>query len=479
MMGRKQRDQGKLFYEFRLEDRVPKDHLLRRMNVFVTAALADLHKTLEQHYSAIGRPSVDPELMIRMLLVGYCYGIRSERRLCQEVDLNLAYRWFCKLDLDDVIPHHSTFSVNRLGRFRDSEVLRHIFERVVFAAMTMGLVKGEGFAVDASVIEANASRYHGKEPAELAWTDAQKQKRAVAEYLSAVEAEAACGEAETADDVDWGDDDDNDPETPRRRKVRRKAPKVISPSDPASAWTAKANKRVQFGYGLNYLIDVENAVIVDVEATPARTYDEVVATQLMIDRTQERFDLKPKQLIADTAYGTGKFLGWLVKQRRITPHIPVWDRSKRDDGTFSREDFTFDKSRNLYICPAGKTLTTTGRVTMEDSYRYVASLIDCRACQLKSRCCPKNKNRYIVRDIDEDARDVARKKMKTKAFLKSRNLRKRVEMRFAHLKGHHGFERMRLRGLTGARDEFHLAAIVQNLKTLALRLLKPPEPAPA
>jgi transposase len=330
MMGRQRRDQGRLFYEFRLEDRIPENHLLRRMNVFATVALADLHKELEPHYSDIGRPSVDPELMIRMLIVGYCYGIRSERKLCQEVELHLAYRWFCKLDLEDKVPHHSTFSENRLGRFRESDLLRHIFERVVWAAMAMGLVKGEGFAVDASVMEANASRYHGKAPDELDWTDAQRQKRAVAEYLSAVEAEAASAQRAMA--TDKGGDKDDGRETPRKRRGERKAPKVISPSDPASAWTAKANKRVQFGYGLNYLIDVDNAVIIDVEATPARTYDEVAATKTMIDRTKQCFDLKPKRLIADTAYGTGKFLGWLVKEKRITPHIPVWDKSERDDG---------------------------------------------------------------------------------------------------------------------------------------------------
>jgi len=170
MMGRRDRDQGKLFYEFDLDDMVPRDHLLRRMDVFVTTALSDLHAQLKPFYSDIGRPSVDPELMIRMLLVGYCYGIRSERRLCQEAALHLAYRWFCRLDLEDRIPHHSTFSLNRLGRFRESDILRHVFERVVFACMAAGLVKGEGFAVDASVIEANASRYHGKAPNELAWT---------------------------------------------------------------------------------------------------------------------------------------------------------------------------------------------------------------------------------------------------------------------------------------------------------------------
>ncbi len=224
--------------------------------------------------------------MLRMLIVGYCYGVRFERKLCEEVELHLAYRWFCRLDLDDKVPDHSTFSVNRHGRFRDSDILRQLFEAVVRACMSAGLVKGEGFAVDASVMEADASRYHGKAPDEIDWPAPDRQTRAVVEFLSGVEAE------------------DPNPD--------RKPPKVISPTDPCSAWTAKANKRVQFGYGLNYLIDTEHAVIVDVEATPARTYDEVRATKTMIERTEQRFDLKPKRLAADTACGTDKFLGWLV-----------------------------------------------------------------------------------------------------------------------------------------------------------------------
>lgn len=468
MMGRRKRDQGRLFYEFRLEDRIPETHLLRRMNAFVTAALADLHKELKPFYADIGRPSVDPELMIRMLIIGYCYGIRSERRLTQEVELHLAYRWFCKLDLEDAVPHHSTFSVNRLGRFRDSDVLRHIFERVVGLAMGEGLVKGEGFAVDASVLEANASRYHGKPPWELDWTNAQRQKRAVAEYLAALDAATP------------KDDGGSDPPSEDAGTIpERKPPKVISPSDPASAWTAKANKRVQFGYGLNYLIDIENAIIVDVEATPARTFDEVAATRVMIERTEERLGLKPKRLLADTAYGTGRFLGWLVKQKRIVPHIPVWDKSGREDGTLQRSQFRYDKQRNVYICLAKKLLRTSGTVHEGTTRRYRASLNDCGPCALKLICCPHTPSRTIPRDVHEDARDVARAEMRTEAFARSRDERKRVEMRFAHLKTHHGFERLRLRGLSGARDEFHLAAIVQNLKTLALRVLKPPEPARA
>src|SRR5271169_6698768 len=446
MMGRQTGDQSQLFYLFNLERRIPVGNLLRRINPVVTRILAELRDKLAAFYSSIGRPSIDPELMIRMLIIGYCYGIRSERRLCEEVDLHLAYRWFCRLDLDDQVPDHSTFSVNRHGRFRDSEILRQVFEAVVRACMDAGLVKGEGFAVDASVIEANASRYHGKVPGEIDWSVSERQTRAAAEFLAGL------------------DDDDPDAD--------HKPPKLISPSDPCSAWTAKANKRVQFGYGLNYLIDIAHAIIVDVEPTPARSSDEVASTKTMLVRTERCFGLKPKRLVADTAYGISRFLDWLV-HRRITPHIPVRDASERDDGTFSRRDFRWDRRRGVYICPNRKVLHTTGTVHDGKMLRYRASKYDCDVCALKMQCCPNTPARQVPRDIQEDARDVARRKMKTKVFARSRDERKRVEMRFAHLKIHHGFERMRLRGLSGARDEFHLAAIVQNLKTLALRALKP------
>jgi transposase len=217
MMDRRSGDQASFFYEFRLDDRIPKDHLLRRIDLFVTPILGEVREQLKSHYSEIGRPSVDPELMIRMLIVGYCYGLRSERRLTQEVELHLAYRWFCRLDLDDKVRHHSTFSENRLPRFRESDVFRYIFKRVVAACMAAGLVKGEEFSVDASVREANASRYHGKTPDEIVWPEPERQTRAVKEYL----------EAEIEPNPD------------------RNPPKVISPSDPCSAWTAKANKPVQ------------------------------------------------------------------------------------------------------------------------------------------------------------------------------------------------------------------------------------------
>ena len=447
MMGRQSGDQSQLFYLFNLEERIPAGHLLRRINPIVTRALVDLRGKLASFYSDIGRPSIDPELMIRMLIVGYCYGIRFERRLCEEVALHLAYRWFCRLDVDDKVPDHSTFSVNRHGRFRDSDLLRHVFEAAVRACMDAGLVKGEGFAVDASVMEADASRYRGKAPDEIDWSLPERQTRAVVEFLTAL--------------------DDDDP------TADRKLPKVISPVDPCSTRTAKANKRVQFGYGLNYLIDIgPAAIIVDVEATPARTYDEVAATKPMIERTEKTFGLKPKRLAADTAYGTGKLLAWLLN-KDITPHIPVWERYERTDGMFSRSDFTYDAERDVYICSNGRPLRTTGTIYDGRVRNYLSQSAECRICKLKERCT-RAPFRKIARDINEEARDHVRSLMDTPEFEQSSDERKRVEMRFAHLKVHHRFERMRLRGFTGARDEFHLAATVQNLKTLANHIWRPP-----
>ena len=258
MMGRRDRDQASLFYEFRLDDMVPKGHLLRRIDVFVRDVHGDLHKQLGPFYSDIGRPSIDPELLIRMHLAGYCFGIRSERKLCEEVALHLAYRWFCRLDLDDKVPHHSTFSENRLNRFRESDILRHIFERVVMAAMAMGLVKGEGFAVDASVMKVNASRYHGKAPGELDWTEKQRQKRAVAEYLAALEAEST---------TEGGAPNDGDGPIRRPRRVppRRHCAK---PQDygPAAAWpTNKA------GVCINCLTGIGTRSLAGQAVTPIRT----------------------------------------------------------------------------------------------------------------------------------------------------------------------------------------------------------------
>jgi len=452
MMGQLVGQQDRLFYEFNLEERVPADHLLRRINSVLD--LSWLRGELKPYYSHTGCPSVDPELMIRMLLVGYCYSVRSERRLCQDVELNLAYRWFCRLGLEDKVPNHSTFSVNRHGRFRDAGVLRQVFESVVCQCMEAGLVGGEGFAIDASVIEANASRFQRVEGAEIDWSEEQLARHAIKEYVAALETE-------------------NSPLNPD------KLPKALSPSDPMAAWTTRGRYKVMFGYSLNYLIDMENAVIVDVEATPTRISKEVDATETMLERTEERFDLKPERIAGDVAYGTGKMLGWLV-EREIEPHIPVWDKAKRDDGILSREDFSYDKERDVYVCPQGKTLKTTGRLHSGKTLLYRSSKVDCDSCPLKPRCCPTTPSRRVPREVNEAAREHVRSLMGSEAYVHSGRERKKIETLFGDAKRNLGLTRLRLRGLTGARDEFLLTATAQNLRRLAkLAAIPPPIPVAA
>jgi transposase len=429
MMGEPVGRQDRLFYEFDLEDMVPADHLLRRINAALD--LSWLRGEMRPHYSHLGCPSVCPELMVRMLLVGYCYSIRSEG-----------------LGLEDKVPDHSTFSVNRLGRFRESDILRKVFDEVVCGCMKAGLVGGEGFAVDATVIEANASRFQRVEGAEVDWSEKQRASRPVQEYLVALESE-------------------NPPINPDQE------PKAMSPSDPAAAWTTRGRHKVMFGYSLNYLIDLEGSVILDVEETPTRISKEVDATETMIERTEQRFALKPKYLAGDVAYGTGEMLGWLV-EHKIDPHIPVWDRSERDDGTFMRADFSYDKERDIYVCPAGKTLKTTGRMKDGKTLYYRASKLDCDLCSFKMKCCPKSPERRVSRDINEAARDYTRTLMDTKAYRIARAERKKIETLFGEAKSVLSMMRLRLRGLTGARDEFLLTATVQNLKRLVDRTARPP-----
>ena len=293
------------------------------------------------------------------LILGYVFAIRSERLLCREVQVNLAYRWFCGLSIEDKIPDHSAFSRARNERFRDSDIFRRVFEQVVEACIAADLVGGEGFAVDASLIAADANKQRsipGKE-----WNkkrDPATASRAVKDYLATLD-EAAFG---AASDV---------------------TPKFVSPSDPAAQWTGAMRGPAFFAYPDNYLIDVKLGIIMDVEASRAIRQAEVGAAKTMIERTEERFGVKPQRLAADTAYGSAANLDWLVNEKQIAPHIPVIDKSKRDDGTFSREDFTFDKARDLYICPAGELLRTTGTVSTDHAMRYIVPVPVCRACPLK------------------------------------------------------------------------------------------------
>jgi len=228
MMGERAGMQAALFYEFDLDRHVPGDHLLRSIDRFVD--LSGIRARLRPFYSAIGRPSIDPELMIRMLLIGYVMGIRSERRLCEEVHLNLAYRWFCRLGLEGGVPDHSAFSKNRHGGLRDSDLFRQLFESVLARCIAEGLVGGDSFGADASIIRADASPHN--KIAFSDWSVPDEVTRATREYL------------DTLDDAAFG------AATPVK-------PKSLSPFDPAARLTAATGDRVFFAYSTNYLVDLD------------------------------------------------------------------------------------------------------------------------------------------------------------------------------------------------------------------------------
>ena len=305
--------------------------------------------------------------------------------------------------------------------------------------------------MDASLIQADANKQRSVPGSE--WDPADippDAKQAVQDYLA------------TLDDAAFG-------------AASEVTPKFVSPSDPAAQWTGALRGPAFFAYATNYLIDTDNAVIVDVEATRAIRQAEVGAARTMIERVMERFGLYPERLAGDSAYGAAEMLGWLVEEQGIEPHVAIHDKGEREDGTFSRSDFIYDHEKDIYVCPAGKVLKTRRRhfddrpsdIHKDGMRRFRPLKADCLACPLKAKCCPNTPVRKIMRSVHEGARDMARTIAKTDAGDASRRDRKKVEMLFAHLKRILRLGRLRLRGPCGASDEFLLAATAQNLRKLA------------
>ena len=431
-----------VFSTVRIDDHLPANHLLRAVDALLDTAF--VRRIMAPHYSLIGRPSIDPELMIRMLLIGYLSGIRSERKLCAGMHLNLAHRWFCRLGVDDVVPNHSTFSKNRHRRFRDGNVFRAVFEQVVHCCVEAGLVPGESAAVDGSQVDADASRHKrlpGGHVPEAWTTDREAQAHPVREHLEALDAAVPPGLDEP----------------------RHEAPKYLSPTDPAAAWSIKHGVGV-FAYETNLLVDTTHGIIVDVEATPARISQEIVAAKAMLARAEATFGFAPSCLGADKSYGTGPFLTWLLV-RGVTPHVPVLDRTAQTDGMFTRESFTYVEAEDAWRCPSGHMLRLAGFERSRGIQKYSAQAVDCGACALKPQCTI-GKARGLNVSIHEPARKAVQALAGTTAYFQSQRWRQKVEILFAHLKQQFGIRRLRLRGLQGAAEEFHLAAAVQNLRRL-------------
>ncbi len=396
-----------MFQYFCLDDWVPADHLLRAVDRHID--LRPIREQLRPLYSEIGRPSIDPEVLLRILLIGYLYGITSERRLLDEVGLNLAYRWFTGLGFDQSIPDHSTFSKNRHGRFRDASLFRDLFEAIVQQCVNVGLVQGERLSVDGTVIAANASSKSRISREQL--PEAAKVSRTLREYLAEVETSNPTSSPEQSPSAESG---------------------KISASDPDATWVTKGGVPAQLSYYDNYLIDNESNVILGVEATPARFSQEATAARTMIERARATFSIEPQSLGADKAYGSGEFLAWLL-DRDIAPHIRVIDRTRQNAEFFTRGDFALEPEINAYRCPAGKLLKYRGIGRASRVFTYNASPKDCAACPLKARCTAGRGRRLVV-NFGEPAREQAKQLSETEAYWRSWRERKKVEVLFAELK---------------------------------------------
>jgi len=451
MMGHHARSEA-LFYYFRLEDQVPENHLLRLIDKHISFEF--VREQLRDRYSEAGRPSIDPELLLRMLLIGYLYGITSERKLVEELRMHLAWRWFTGLGFDQEIPHHSTFSKNRHGRFQESKLFEQLFERIVKQCVEVGLVRGKELSVDGSFVEANAAQQSRIPREQLA--EAAEVHYAVGQYLQELEQQ-------------------NPVEEPVHEQDQ------VSTTDPDSTYATKGGTPARLGYYDNYLVDNPSCVIVGVQATAARMSQETVAAQDMITGFAAWQGRAPESVAADTTYGNGEFLQWLA-DRSITPYMRTRDSIHRKNSPFyGPERFTYEAENNRYICPAGQPLNYGGRSHRNRAWTYIGTRKigtrkRCGACSLRPQCTSAAFRSLVIHQ-HEPARQRARELANTEEFAKAQRQRKKVEALFAELKNQIGLRRLRLRRMKFVREQFFLAAAAQNIKRLVRFLGQPIPPA--
>ncbi len=447
MMGQHDRSEA-LFYYFRLEDHIPENHLLRLIDKHISFEF--VRQQLKDSYSETGRPSIDPELLLRILLIGYLYGITSERKLVEELRMHLAWRWFTGLGFDQEIPHHSTFSKNRHGRFQESKLFEQLFEQIVRQCAEVGLVQGTHLSVDGSFIEANAakeSRIAREQLAEVAQVN-----QTVRQYLIELEQQ-----------------------NPTEEPVHEQA--QVSTTDPDSTYATKGGTPARLGYYDNYLIDNHSCVIVGVQATAARMSQETVAAQDMLTRFTQWQGREPESVAADTTYGNGEFLQWLA-DRSITPYMRTRDSALRKNNPgYGPERFTYQPQSNTYRCPAGEQLNYVGLNVRNRAHAYIGSAKRCGACSQKTQCTT-GRYKYLAIHIHESVRQRARELAQTPEFAQAQRQRKKVEALFAELKNQIGLRRLRLRRMKFVREQFWLAATVQNIKRLVRFLSQSAAPLP-
>jgi transposase len=433
-----------------IESLVPADHLLRRIDAVVD--LEFIREKVKHLYSPDnGRPALDPVVLFKLLLIGYLYGMRSERQLMREVQCNAAYRWFLRLKLTDKVPDASTLSQNRRRRFRDSDIYQQIFDEIVELACRQGLVTGKVLYTDSTHLKANANKNK---------FDVARVEVKPLEYLAQLEA------AVEADRAGHGKGElKASPAEPKTKEVK------VSRTDPDSGYMVRDGKPKGFFYLDHRTVDGRHAIITDTHVTPANVHDSVPYLK-RLDRQRERFGFEVKAVGLDAGYATAAIAKGL--EERDIYGVIGYRTTNHAEGLFRKSKFQYDASMDVYICPHGQWLAY--RTTNREGYRqYHSDAARCRGCPLLKQCTrSRGMVKVVTRHVWQESKertDRHRLDPRGKRIYKRR--KETVERSFADAKQLHGHRYMRMRGLRGAREQSLLEAVAQNIKKIALLLSAP------
>jgi len=430
-----------------IESLVPADHLLRRIDSAVDFEF--IRERVRHLYCPNnGRPALDPVVLFKLLFIGYLFGIRSERQLMREVQVNAAYRWFLRMRLQDKVPDASTLSQNRRRRFRDSDVYQQIFDEIVQLACGKGLVTGEVLYTDSTHLKATAN----KNKFDVARVEV-KPLEYLAQLEQAVEADrAAHGKRELKASA----------AEPATKEIK------VSRTDPDSGYMVRDGKPKGFFYLDHRTVDGRHAIITDTHVTPANVHDSIPYLK-RLDRQRERFGFQVRAVGVDAGYATTAICKGL--EERDIYGVIGYRTANHAEGLFRKRQFQYDEENDLYTCPEGQLLIY--RTTNREGYRqYHSDSKQCRACPVRGHCTrSRNMTKVITRHVWEASKertDRHRLEPHGKRIYKRR--KETVERSFADAKQLHGHRYARMRGLTNVREQCLLAAACQNMKKIALLL---------
>jgi transposase len=436
--------QEPMFHYIRLEDMVPENHMLRLVDKYIDFSF--IREKVKHLYSHTGRPSIDPEVLLRMLIIGYLYGITSERRLCEEVKMHIGYRWFTGLSLEDKVPDHSTFSKNRHERFGENNIFQEIFDEIISQCLSEGLLTGKHLTVDSTYIRANAS---------------MKSLEPVVVDMNSREYIAKLKEENPVEDKPW------EPGINYANKGQKVGNSTHrSKTDPDARLGRKSNKAsTKLYYSATYLMDNKSRIVIGTDIGKPDKKNDCSKAIEQIRNAKWRYRIEPESLGADKGYSSGEFLNKLLNEK-IEPHIPIVKyKAHNHKGIYSREEFQPDKSSNTCIRPAGKEMKYWGVHKHNKQHVYRASVKDCRPCQHKTSCT-KDQSRSVSFHKYEDAIQKAKQLNKTKEYRISQRKRKLIEELFGEAKEYMGLRVSKFRRMKFVREQVLMTAAAQNIKRM-------------